>query len=149
MYLLDTNVVSEVRKVRAGRADPNVARWAMDVEAGLTYISAITIQELEHGVLLAERRDPRSGAVLRDWLDNDIPRAFERRILPLDAEVARTAAALHVPDPAPVLDALIAATAKVNGMAVVTRNTRDFGRFTRLRVLDPWDPSWEGDQRRG
>ena len=90
-------------------------------------------------MLLAERRDPRSGAVLRYWLDHDIPRAFDGRILSIDAEVARTAAALHVPDPAPIIDALIAATAKVNRMAVVTRNVRDFRRFRRLEVLDPWN----------
>ena len=141
MYLLDTNVVSELRKVKAGRADPNVASWAYGVEVELTYISAITIQELEHGVLLAELRDPPSGGVLRNWLDNDVQRAFDGRILPVDAKVARVAAALHVPNPAPVLDALIAATATVNDMAVVTRNTRDFKRFERLHVLDPWNPS--------
>lgn len=141
MFLLDTSVVSEVRKAKAGRADSNVARRAMQVEPDLTYISAVRIQEQEHGVLLVERRDPSSGAILRSWLDKDIPRAFGGRILPIDAEVARTAAALHVPDPAPVLDAFIAATAKVNGMAVVTRNTHDFRRFRRLEVLDPWIPS--------
>ena len=138
MYLLDTNVVSEVRKITGGRADPNVARWANEIDAAITYISAITIQELEHGVLLAERKDSTKGSVLRNWLDNDVSRAFGGRILPVDGDVARAAAALHVPDPAPVLDALIAATAQVNEMVVVTRNTRDFSRFSQLRLLDPW-----------
>lgn len=141
MYMLDTNVVSEVRKIRGGRADPNVARWANEVEVALTYISAITVQELEHGVLLAERKDSTRGSVLRKWLDNDVSRAFDGRVLPVDAGVARAAAALHVPDPAPVLDALIAATAQVNGMVVVTRNTRDFTRFSPLEVLNPWRPN--------
>ena len=141
MYVLDTNVVSEIRRIRAGRADPGVTAWARRVETDLTYISAITIQELEYGVLLAERRDPGSGAVLRNWLDNDVHRAFDQRILPIDAKVARLAAALHVPNPAPVLDALIAATAIVNNMAVVTRNTRDFRRIHRLEVIDPWNQS--------
>ena len=141
MYVLDTNVVSEIRKIKAGRADPNVAAWAGRGETDLTYISAITIQELEHGVLLVERRDPVSGGVLRNWLDNDVHEAFDQRILPVDAEVARLAAALHVPDPASVTDALIAATALAHNMAVVTRNVSDFERFRGIEILNPWDQS--------
>jgi len=139
MYLLDTNVVSEIRKIASGRADPNVAAWAGMVDAAQTYLSAITIGELEHGVLLAERRDPDSGAVLRDWLDNDVCGEFEQQILPVDTAVARRAAALHVPDPAPVADALIAATALIHEMVLVTRNAGDFHRFERLGVLNPWN----------
>ena len=101
MYLLDTVVVSETRKIGSGRADQNVASWVTRVENDLAYISAITIQELELGVLLVERRDPTSGAVLRTWLDNDVYEAFDQRILPVDAGVARLAASLHVPDPRP------------------------------------------------
>jgi predicted nucleic acid-binding protein len=138
MYVLDTNIVSEIRKIKTGKADPGVAAWTRRVATGLTYISAITIQELEHGVLLAERRDPAAGSTLRSWLDNDVQAAFEQRILPIDATVARLAAALHVPNPAPVSDALIAATAKANGMAVVARNSSDFERFDGLQVLNPW-----------
>lgn len=137
MYVLDTNIVSEIRKSKTGRADPAVVEWSSRVPTGLSYISAVTIQELEHGVLLVERRDPKSGAVLRSWLDGDIARAFEQRILPVDAAVARVAASLHVPDPAPVIDALIAATALANNMTVVTLNTRDFERFSQLQVLRP------------
>ncbi len=138
MYVLDTNLVSEIRKIKTGKADAGVAAWARRVATGLTYISAITIQELEHGVLLAERRDPAAGLTLRNWLDNDVYGAFEQRILPIDATVARLAAALHVPNPAPVNDALIAATAMANGMAIVTRNSSDFERFDSLQVLNPW-----------
>ncbi len=138
MYVLDTVVVSETRKIRSGRADPGVASWVARVDHELAYISAITIQELELGVLLAEGRDPVSGAVLRRWLDNDVYEAFEGRILPVDATVARLAASLHVPDPAPVSDALIGATAMANNMVLATRNTRDFGRFRGLEVLNPW-----------
>ncbi|MCY3862379.1 MAG: type II toxin-antitoxin system VapC family toxin [bacterium] len=137
MYVLDTSIVSEIRKIKAGRADPAVAAWSSRVSAGLTFVSVVTIQELEHGVLLAERRDPKSEAVLRNWLDGDVARAFEQRILPVDTVVARVAASLHVPDPAPVIDALIAATALANGMTVVTLNTRDFERFDQLQVLRP------------
>ncbi len=139
MYLLDTVVVSETRKIRSGRADPGVASWVARVDHDLAYISAITIQELELGVLLAEGRDPPSGAVLRHWFDNDVYEAFDGRILPVDATVARVAASLHVPDPAPVSDALIGATAIANNMVLATRNTRDFGRFPGLEVLNPWE----------
>ncbi|MDY7106743.1 MAG: type II toxin-antitoxin system VapC family toxin [Actinomycetota bacterium] len=144
MYVLDTNVVSELRKVAAGRADTGVVEWAVSVPTDLTFISAITIQELEHGVLLAERRDPAAGQVLRHWIDHDVHDAFGTRVLPVDAVVARTAATLHVPDPAPVADAFIAATALVHGMAVVTRNAVDFERFGRLEVVKPWGDSSPG-----
>ncbi len=138
MYVLDTVVVSETRKIRAGRADPDVASWVARVEHDLAYISAITIQELELGVLLAERRNPASGTILRAWLDNDVFEAFDQRILPVDARVARLAASPHMPDPAPASDALIGATAIANNMVLVTRNTRDFERFPGLEVLNPW-----------
>ncbi len=138
MYVLDTNVVSELRKVKAGRANPGVVDWAKEVPTGLTFVSAITIQELEHGVLLAERRDPPAGQVLRHWIDNDVHNAFGQRVLPIDVNVARTAAALHVPDPAPVVDALIAATAIVNEMTVVTRNEADFRGFPEIDLINPW-----------
>ena len=137
MYVLDTNIVSEIRKIKAGKADPGVAAWSDQVAPGLAYISAITIQELEHGVLLAERRDPTIGAVLRHWLDNDVAVAFEQRVLPVDTAVARVAASLHVPNPAPTNDALIAATALAHGMALVTLNTKDFKRFDQLHLIRP------------
>lgn len=141
MYLLDTNVVSEIRKTGTDRADPHVDAWANRVDTHLTYISVITIQELERGVLLAERRDPASGSVLRSWLSNDVYDAFDNRILPVDTGVARIAASLHVPNPAPVADALIAATALAHTMTVVTRDIGDFRRFPGLQVLNPWEPT--------
>jgi hypothetical protein len=126
MYLLDTNVVSELRKARAGKADPNVAKWAASVPVVRLFVSVIGIQELEIGVLLAERRDPRQGKILRAWLEDHVSSAFAERILPVDTAVARRSAALHVPNPRPVRDALIAATALVHGLTVVTRNVVDF-----------------------
>ncbi|MEP7377924.1 MAG: type II toxin-antitoxin system VapC family toxin [Chloroflexota bacterium] len=138
MHLVDTNVVSELRRVRAGKADPKVAAWAPTVPSGQMFISVITIHELEHGVLLVERSDPSRGALLRRWLDESVARAFEGRVLPVDEQIARRAAALHVPDPAPFRDALIGATALTHGLIMVTRNTRDFERFTGLQVLNPW-----------
>ncbi len=138
MFVLDTNVVSELRKVRAGKADRGVTEWVAGVPATQMFLSAVTIHELEHGVLLAERADPGRGAVLRTWLDDSVSAAFDTRVLPVDERVARRAAALHVPDPAPFRDALIGATALVHQMTVVTRNLRDFERFVDLDVVNPW-----------
>ena len=139
MFVLDTNVVSELRKARTGKADPGVAEWAEGVPATLMFLSVISLHELEHSVLLAERRDPRQGAVLRQWLDASVVAAFADRFLPVDERVARRAAALHVPDLAPFRNTLIAATAQVHGMTVVTRNVSDFQRFDGLEVTNPWN----------
>ncbi len=140
MFVLDTNVVSELRKVHLGKADPQVARWADTVDASTLYISAITVLELEKGVLLMERRDAAQGAALRAWLDRRVLPEFRDRILSIDAAVARRCAQLHVPDPRSERDALIAATALVHGMAVVTRNIADFAA-TGVPLVDPWAPA--------
>jgi predicted nucleic acid-binding protein len=138
MFVLDTNVVSELRKVRSGKANPGVGTWATSTPSAQLFLSAITIHELEHGVLLAERSDPQQGALLRAWLDQSVATAFAERVLPVDETVARRAAGLHVPDPAPFRDALIGATALVHHMAIVTRNVSDFERFGGLEVVNPW-----------
>jgi predicted nucleic acid-binding protein len=138
MFLLDTNVISELRKVRADKADRNVAAWARDVPAGSLFLSVIVVQELEIGVLLAERRDPSTGAILRAWLDAHVLPAFAGRILAVDMAVAQRSAMLHVPNPRPIRDGLIAATALVHGMTVVTRNVTDFAP-TGVSLLNPWD----------
>jgi len=139
MFVLDTNVVSELRKAKAGKADRHVAAWAASVSAEALYLSAISILELETGVLLVQRRDPRQGALLRQWLDRHVLPAFSGRVLPVDTAVAQRCAALHVPDPKSDRDALIAATAMVHRMTVVTRNVADFAA-TGAPVLDPWSP---------
>ncbi len=138
MYLLDTNVVSELRKIRLGKADAQVAHWADSIDAADLYLSVITILELEIGVLLAERRDPSQGAVFRAWLNAHVLPAFTGRILVVDTAVAQRSARLHVPDPRSVRDALIAATALVHGMTVVTRNVGDF-EPTGVSILNPWN----------
>jgi predicted nucleic acid-binding protein len=138
MYLLDTNVVSELRKIRLGKADRHVKAWAESVEAAELYLSVITLQELEIGVMLIERRDPAQGAIFRTWLSAHVLPAFDGRILTIDAAVAKRSAALHVPDPRPVRDSFIAATALVHGMTAVTRNVADF-EPTGVRVLNPWN----------
>lgn len=139
MYLLDTNVVSELRKVKSAKADANVAAWIARVPAPILFLSAITVQELEHGTLLVERRDIAQGRLLRAWLDDHVLPTFENRVLPVDVIVARRAAALHVPDPRPVRDALIAATALVHGLTVVTRDENHFLPMG-VGVLNPWLP---------
>jgi toxin FitB len=137
MYVLDTNIVSELRKARDGRADRNVAAWAASVPPSGLFLSAITILELELGVLLIERRDPVQGAVLRAWLDSRVLPAFADRVLPVTTDVALRCARLHVPDRQGERDALIAATALVHGMTVVTRNATDFER-TGVAIINPW-----------
>jgi predicted nucleic acid-binding protein len=137
MYLLDTNVVSEFRKESAGKADRHVAAWARSVRADSLYLSAICILEMEQGILLMERRDTLQGAILRAWMENRVQRAFAGRILPIDTPIALRCAALHVPDPRSYRDSLIAATALVHAMTVVTRNVSHF-KPMGVTVLNPW-----------
>jgi predicted nucleic acid-binding protein len=126
-----------LRKVRAGRSDPGVATWADQVEPGSLFLSTITLHELELGVLLMERRDAQQGSLLRQWLEQAVLPAFSGRILVVDAAVARRSAALHVPDPQPFRDGLIAATALEHNLVVVTRNLADF-EATGVVLLNPW-----------
>lgn len=139
MFVLDTNVVSELRKVRLGKADANVATWAKGVDAANLFVSAITIMELELGVLLIERKDAAPGALLRAWLELQVLPEFAARTLPVDAAVAQRCARLHVPDKRGERDALIAATALVHGMTLVTRNLADF-KPTGVTLINPWEP---------
>ena len=134
MYLLDTNVVSELRRAKA---NPRVVAWASATQVGALFISAITVLELEVGVLLMERRDAAQGAVLRSWLDGHVTPTFAGRVLVVDTAVARRCARLHVPDPRSERDALVAATAWVHGIVVVTRNVRDFADMG-VDILNPW-----------
>lgn len=138
MYVLDTNVISELRKAKAGKADEKVTAWTASVPPSLMFISAITILELELGTLLVERRDTRQGATLRAWLNNHVLPAFSDRILPIDTAVAQHCARLHVPQPRADRDALIAATALNHGMTVVTRNVADFATMG-VSVHNPWN----------
>lgn len=135
-YLLDTNVVSELRKPRE-RADPGVHAWARAQRTSDLWLSVITVMEVEIGVARLERRDERQGATLRRWLERDLLPAFEGRLLPIDVDVARRAAGLHVPDPRSERDVLIAATALERGMTVVTRNVSDFASLA-VQLIDPW-----------
>ncbi len=137
MYVLDTNVVSELRRAGDGRADSNVVAWIAAQDAGALFISALTLMELEIGVLRLDWRDPVQAAPLRRWLDEKVVPEFEGRTLPVDGPVAMRCAGLHVPDPRSDRDALIAATALMHGMAVVTRNVADFAP-TGVQIVNPW-----------
>ena len=137
MFVLDTNVVSELRKAKSGKADPNVTSWAASVAPGSLFLSAITILELEAGVLSIERRDASQGGILRAWLDGHVLPAFAGRVLAIDVTVAQRCARLHVPDRRAERDALIAATAIVHGMTIITRNVADF-EPTGVAILNPW-----------
>lgn len=137
MYVLDTNVVSELRK--ASRADSNVIAWASKVATGTLYVSAVTLLELDLGILSLERRDPSQAAILRVWMQSHVLPAFEGRVLPIDTAVALQCAQLHIPNRRTERDALIAATAMVHAMTVVTRNVNDF-EGTGATLINPWLP---------
>ena len=137
MYLLDTNVISEFRKAIIGKADRQVAAWANRVSMESMFLSSVCILEMELGTLLMERRDAVQGAILRAWLEDFVLPTFAERILAVDTPVALKGAALQVPNPRFYRDALIAATALVHGMTVVTRNVKDF-KDTGVAILNPW-----------
>jgi len=135
MYILDTNVVSELRKAK--KADQNVTKWAQPLPSATLYISVISLLELEIGILLVERRDKEQGAILRAWMNRHVLPTFSGRILAIDTTVAQRCAALHVPNPRSDRDALIAATALVHGLTIATRNLADFEGMG-VDALNPW-----------
>jgi predicted nucleic acid-binding protein len=136
MYLLDTNVISELR--RRDRIAPDARRWLDSIPESELFISAVTLFEIQRGALRRRRRDEAQGALFIDWISRLVIPSFSGRILVFDAEIALLCAALHVPDPRPERDAMIAATALHHGMIVITRNVRDFVPMG-VPVLNPWD----------
>lgn len=138
-FLVDTNVVSELRKIAIGRADKAVATWAGRTAKADLFLSVVTVLELELGILRIERRDVLQGKVTRRWLEAEILPSFAGRIIEIDEAIARRCARLHVPDPREERDALIAATALVHELTVVTRNVADFAPMG-VPFLDPWVP---------
>lgn len=136
MYLLDTNVLSELRPGKP-RADPRVLAWAASVPLGAQYVSVIAWMEIDIGIQRLERRTPPQGQAMRAWLEG-VRKLFGTRTLVIDEAVALHCARLHVPNPAPPHDALIAATALVHGLTLVTRNTADFAGLG-VTLLNPWE----------
>jgi len=137
MIVLDTNVLSELRKVGDNRADRNVTVWSREQDMATLFLSALTVMELEIGILRVARCDHHQGTLLRKWMDGYVMPEFRDRVLPIDTQVALRCARLHVPDPRSERDALIAATALVHGMTVATRNTSDFVT-TGVTLVNPW-----------
>lgn len=135
-YLLDTNVISELRK-SSRVANPSVRAWVAARRPSELYLSVITVMEIEIGIGRVERRDSVQGKRLRSWLEDEVLDVFAGRILDLDLASARRAAQAHVPDPRPERDTMIAATASEHGMTVVTRNTKDFS-LLGVPTIDPW-----------
>lgn len=133
-FLLDTNVLSELRK--GERANAGVQAWFADTDDTSLFTSVLVLGEVRRGVERIARRDPATATVLDAWLLR-LHRSFSRRILPVDADVADLWGRLNVPDPLPAVDGLLAATALVHGMVLVTRNTRDVAP-TGVVVLDPF-----------
>ncbi|MBB3138652.1 hypothetical protein FHS26_006431 [Rhizobium pisi] len=134
---MDTNVLSELRKVGDGKADANVTKWVGAQDSNDLFISAITILEIERGILTIQRRDAAQGSRLRGWMDSRVRPEFAERVLPIDDAIATRCAHLHIPDRRNEADALIAATALVHGLTVVTRNVQDFDD-TGVIIVDPW-----------
>lgn len=135
MYLLDTNVVSELRK--GDRAEPRVTAWASKTDVQFMHICVISILEIRLGILSLQRKDKAQADILGKWLSGQVIPGFAGRILPIDLAVALRCAELHVPDPRSERDALIAATALAHGLTVVTRNIKDF-ELTGVATLNPW-----------
>lgn len=140
MYLLDTNVISEIRRLYKGKCNSNVANWVNTVSSDLMYTNAIVMMELERGVLAIERKDKAQGQNLRNWLDNQVKPSFVGKILPITDKTAQICATLHIPDHAPENDAWIASTALEHRLILVTRNVADFAK-TGVKVFNPFEPT--------
>ena len=136
-YLIDTNVISEIRK--GNRCDPEVATWWAGIAEDQLYLSAMVIGEIRKGIELARARDPQKATVLERWL-GEVIGAFADRILPVSTDVAEEWGRMNAIRPVPVIDALLAATAKVNGLTLVTRNEADVAGLG-AEVLNPFKPT--------
>jgi len=138
MFLLDTNVISELRKTTENKINPGVKEWAETKMPSTMFLSVITIFELELGILRLERRDKKQGQILRKWLSQLVLPAFVDRVLPINTAIAVRSASLHVSNPSSDRDAMIASTAIEHHLTLVTRNTVDFD-LTKVKLINPWE----------
>ncbi|GGP99137.1 type II toxin-antitoxin system VapC family toxin [Streptosporangium pseudovulgare] len=135
-YLLDTNVISELRK---RNRDPQVGEWIAGTHGPTLHLSSLTVGEIRRGIELRRQKDPAQATVLERWL-HALHRQFGDRVVPVTPEVAEEWGRLNAVRPLPVVDGLIAATARVNGWTLATRNVKDF-TGTGVSVVDPFEPS--------
>jgi predicted nucleic acid-binding protein len=135
-YLIDTNVASELRK--AQRANPHVVAWVRQTQRSTMFLSVLVVGEIRRGIGILRRRDPNQAAALGRWLEDDLLASLAGRVVPVTLAVAEEWARLSVPDPLPAVDGLLAATARVHGLTLVTRNIRDFVR-TGVPLLNPFE----------
>lgn len=138
MYLLDTNIISELRLIAKGRANPKLTQWARTCHSDDFFTSVVVLMELQKGILNKQRKDPKQAKVLKNWYDTIILPMFEGRILSIDNHTANICACLHIPNPAPENDAWIASTAIQHNLTLVTRNTKDFD-IPQLSLLNPFE----------
>ncbi len=138
MFLLDTNVISQLRHLSTTRMNQQVNQWLQSIHLEDAFLSVFSLFELEKGILLKQRKDPLQANILRQWLSANIMPVFKDRVLLFDSQLSELAASLHVPDPKPEIDSFIAATALHHGFTLVTRNVQDFESMN-VSLLNPWE----------
>ena len=137
MFLLDTNVISDMRKIDSGRADSHVSTWIDELDASDFYVSVVTLAELDYCIRFKHRRYPNQSLFLRRWFNHSVLPFFEDRIVTIDFQVAMKYSEINVPNHLPDRDSWIAATALVHNFVVVTRNTKDF-EASGVALYTPW-----------